>query len=267
MKSYYPSEIMNISISYEAGYHRRHWDGDLDYKDYPIDEKYEDTSNNGYFIAPFDCQVVKKYIKEGTSNGLWLTSLEPVETPSGIDFVTIMIGHISQDELNQINIGKTYKQFEKIVREDNSGNTTGYHHHISVGLGKLLGKGWIKNNLGYWVLTTTNGTKKPEEIFYINEQITRVVNTQGLNFEIIKPNFLGEKGYFTLGDRNENIGKIALFMRKIFPAYTNKLALGNYYGQNIRKSILEFQKRTGITPSGNVDEETLNELKKYGFNE
>ena len=78
-------------------------------------------------------------------------------------------------------------------------------------------------------------------------------------------NYLGSKGYFTLGDNHKNIGKIAEFMYKTFPAYTKKEALGNYYGKNLQASIKEFQRRTKIKASGNIDSTTVKELEKYGL--
>lgn len=82
-----------------------------------------------------------------------------------------------------------------------------------------------------------------------------------------RSSFFPAKGYFSLGDTHANIGKIASFMRRVFPAYTNKKALGNYYGTYIQASIKEFQRRTAITVDGIVGQQTLAELKKYGFKE
>ena len=77
--------------------------------------------------------------------------------------------------------------------------------------------------------------------------------------------FFGTKGYFSLGDTSPNIGKIASFMYKTFPTYTNKKALGNYYGNYLKSSITEFQKRTGLKADGCVGPITLAKLKDYGF--
>lgn len=77
--------------------------------------------------------------------------------------------------------------------------------------------------------------------------------------------FFPSKGYWTYGDTHENVGKIAEFMYKTFPAYTSKKALGNYYGKNIQSSIKEFQKRTGLERDGSVGAKTLEKLEKYGF--
>ena len=80
-------------------------------------------------------------------------------------------------------------------------------------------------------------------------------------------NFLGKRGYFKYGDVHENIGKIATFMRKKFPKYTSKEALGNKLGPNLQKAIKEFQKRTGLESDGNIGPLTLAKLKEYGFKE
>lgn len=77
--------------------------------------------------------------------------------------------------------------------------------------------------------------------------------------------FFDGKGCFKLGDTHENIGKIASFMRRMFPAYTSEKALGNYYGKNIESSIKEFQKRTGLGIDGKVGPKTLSKLESYGF--
>lgn len=77
--------------------------------------------------------------------------------------------------------------------------------------------------------------------------------------------FFPKRGYFKLGDVSKNVGKIASFMYKTFPAYTKKSALGNVYGPNLKKAVTEFQKRTGLQPDGNFGPLTLSKLEKYGF--
>lgn len=85
--------------------------------------------------------------------------------------------------------------------------------------------------------------------------------------EPIPSSFFPPKGYFSLGDVSTNVGKIASFMYRMFPLYTNKKALGNYYGPYIKASITEFQRRTRLEPDGCVGPITLNKLKEYGFKE
>ena len=54
-------------------------------------------------------------------------------------------------------------------------------------------------------------------------------------------------------------------MFRTFPKYTSRKALGSYYGQYIKKSITEFQRRTGLYPDGCVGKITYAKLKEYGF--
>ena len=77
--------------------------------------------------------------------------------------------------------------------------------------------------------------------------------------------FFPPKGYFSEGDTSPNVGKIASFMRRMFPIYTSEKALGNYYGKYIISSIKEFQRRTGLEADGCVGPLTLAKLKQYGF--
>ena len=95
------------------------------------------------------------------------------------------------------------------------------------------------------------------------------VNPEGFNYTepntSSSTNFLGERGYFKLGDKHPNVGKIASFMRKTFPSYTKKAALGNLYGPNLIASIKEFQRRTGLAADGCTGPKTLAKLVEYGF--
>ena len=83
--------------------------------------------------------------------------------------------------------------------------------------------------------------------------------------------FLPAKGYWqsengrTKGDTAPQIGAMAEFMRRNFPAYTPKAALGNYFGKNLRKSIIQFQQRTDLVADGCVGPITYDMLKRYGF--
>lgn len=77
--------------------------------------------------------------------------------------------------------------------------------------------------------------------------------------------FLPARGYFKKGDVSPNVGKVADFMYKTFPAYTNKKALGNTYGPYLIKAITEFQKRTKLEADGYLGPKTLEKLKSFGF--
>lgn len=89
-------------------------------------------------------------------------------------------------------------------------------------------------------------------------------------FQIVKyvenpTSFLPPKGYWAKYDNDPRVGELATFMYATFPAYTSRKALGDIYGDNLAKSITEFQKRTGLYPDGCTGRLTYNELKKYGF--
>lgn len=77
--------------------------------------------------------------------------------------------------------------------------------------------------------------------------------------------FFPDRGYFKKGDISANVGKIATFMRKMFPSYTSEAALGNTYGNNLIKAVKEFQKRTGLKVDGYFGPLTLAKLEEYGF--
>lgn len=83
--------------------------------------------------------------------------------------------------------------------------------------------------------------------------------------KVASSTFLPTRGWWQQGDCDARIGQLASFMYKTFPAYTNKKALGNYYGFYIKKAITEFQKRTGLYPDGCVGAKTYAKLKEYGF--
>lgn len=83
-----------------------------------------------------------------------------------------------------------------------------------------------------------------------------------------KDKFLPAKGYWGPGDNDKRVGYIASFMRRNYPAYTSAKALGPQYGPYLKASILEFQKRVGMSKKdcdGCVGPKTLAELRKRGF--
>lgn len=87
----------------------------------------------------------------------------------------------------------------------------------------------------------------------------------------IPAGFFPTRGYFKRGDVSPNVGKIALFMRKVFPKYTDEKALGNIYGPYIESAIKTFQKNAkaegkyNSTVDGYCGPITVKSLMKYGF--
>ena len=97
-----------------------------------------------------------------------------------------------------------------------------------------------------------------------------------MNF-IITPNTkkveLPKKGYFSKGDEGIEIEIISSFLAMNFLGFEYKTKvkvddmLGMYFGKNLEKWIMEFQKNNNLVPDGCVGSLTLNKLKEYGFNE
>ena len=80
-----------------------------------------------------------------------------------------------------------------------------------------------------------------------------------------KDDFFPARGYFKKGDVSPNVGKIAAFMRRVFPTYTSEKALGNTYGPYLMAAITEFQERKGLEPDGFCGPLTVAMLEKHGF--
>ena len=203
--SKYFANKMRISQGYNEGNHKRHTT--CAQKDYPVDETYGAAGSGGYFIAPFDCKIVKKY--DAVSNYIWLTSTGKVRTPSGDKIVSILIAHISASEFNALKVGQTFKQGEKVVSEAVDANSTGHHNHVCAGFGELSGTGWAKQEVGdneFWVLTTTEGTQKPEDV-------TEIVDNAGINFKEMPTEEIGEE---TTNEFKTGIYKVLidLYIRK-----------------------------------------------------
>ncbi|MGN1195834.1 MAG: peptidoglycan DD-metalloendopeptidase family protein [Acutalibacteraceae bacterium] len=129
-----------------------------------------------------------------------------------------------------------------------TGFATGIHLHLGLKLlsggGYIDPEAWFEKNYKAPTTTATNGTSSTSS-----------------------SSFFPARGYFKKGDVSPNVGKIAAFMRKTFPAYTSEKALGNTYGDYIISAVTEFQKRTGLTADGYFGPLTLAKLKTYGFTE
>ena len=198
----YPIKIMNITQTYKNDFsHSRHTVGTP--KDYPIDDNCGATGPNGYFYCPCDAMIVKKIYGVGSSssNVLWLESTTPVITPTFTDYVTIMIGHIEDAELNKLKIGQKFTRKEPIAIEGKDGFATGEHFHIVVGRGKFKGSGWVKNTNDIWVINTTGGSVKPEDAFFIDNTFTTIKNSAGLNFlDLYIPNIEEDDYYYTTAE-------------------------------------------------------------------
>lgn len=179
----YPMSVMNITQNYNGKTsHAPNTMGKP--KDYPIDDAGKDSGRD-YMFCPCDkMKVVRLYgVGNSGTNTVWLTSTSKCEFVDGTtDYLTMMIIHPNDDDLKKLKVGQVFSRGEKMFREGTDGHATGNHIHFSVGKGKIKGNGWAKNSKSKWVLTTTNGTVKPEKAFYIDKTHTTVKSKGGLNF-------------------------------------------------------------------------------------
>lgn len=271
---YFPQETMNVTQNYNGTVsHKPHWYKSKDYADYPIDIAGIDAGQSAVF-APVEMKVTGILSGKGVTNTIWLVTTEEVQTPSGCMKVFIALTHWNDGDsaIKKHNkIGSIVKEGEIICYEGKDGATANHIHLVAGNADKGCGNKLIKNSNGKWV---SNGwCDKPEKLMYINDDFTKCKSSGGLVFKSMPKDsgFFPTKGYWGYGDNDERVGKIASFMYKTFPSYTRKEALGNYFGNNLKASITEFQKRCkqeGLyndIADGNVGNKTYKCLQHFGF--
>lgn len=269
-KNYFGMETMRITQNYNGKTsHYNHSHGNP--ADYPIDAAGAGSGQSAYF-APVDMKVTAiKGVGSGATNTIWLVSTEKVQTPTFTDYVFLALTHWNDNDsaIKKHNkVGSIVKAGEIICYEGTDGATA---NHLHIVCGRGSSDNWVKNNKGSWVIT--GNSLPPEKVMYINDDFTTCASSGGLVFKSMPKDegFFPPKGYWGYGDNDERVGKIASFMYKTFPSYTRKEALGNYFGNNLKASITEFQKRCkqeGLyndIADGNVGNKTYKCLQHFGF--
>ncbi len=203
----YPLKKISITQSYDGSYsHSGNYTGNP--QDFPFDDNGASTAKDNYFYCPCDSMIVKRIYGVNTSgtNTIWLESTSKVKTPTFEDYVTILIMHPEDIDLQNIKVNQIFTRGEKVTIEGKDGNATGYHFHLSVGKGKFVGNGWTKNSKGSWVINTTEYAVKPEEAFYIDESFTSIINTKGIVFEKLPTSIVKNIAYVTAFSLNVRKG-------------------------------------------------------------
>ncbi len=181
----YPCKTMRITQNYKGKTsHKTHTTGTP--KDYPIDEGCSDAGKE-YIYCPCDEMKIRRIYGVGAkgTNTLWLESIGKVNFADGTqDYLTMLITHPDDSDLKKLKVGDVFKRNEKITCEGKDG-ATGNHLHISAGKGKIKGNGWVQNSKGKWVLTTTNTASKPENIFYLDPDFTKVISQGSIKFKTL----------------------------------------------------------------------------------
>lgn len=229
--------------------------------DYPIDEGCDD-SKRSYIYCPCDeMKIVRIYgVGSGGTNTLWLESTSKVLFADGTkDFFTLMVVHPDDDDLKTLRPGQTFKRKEKICREGKDGASAN-HFHISGGKGKLKGNGWIKNSRGKWVLTVTVRACRPEALFFIDPDFTRVIDRKGISFRTLPAQTYSVGNYRVSADllnvrkSPSTNGKKLSFDELTEDARKKIVALSgeerNGYVKGLCFTALEIKNNWAKTPSG-----------------
>lgn len=137
-KAKFPMPTMNITQGYNEGSHKGTFALDLAGEDSGID----------WVLAPFTGKIVKT-LSGSFGNWYWFESLDKVLCANGeLTKLTCMFGH---DNKMRHKEGDIIKQGEPLCAEGTSGNATGNHCHLEVGVGPFAGT-WYPNQYGIYML-------------------------------------------------------------------------------------------------------------------
>lgn len=199
-KAYFPMKYYNLTQGYlNSSTHQG---------TYALDTAGKDTGKDDIY-APFSCKVTKKYVKAGHAYTIWLTSLDKVLCANGQEeYLTMMIVH--PEDIANLQVGQTFKQGELVCHEGKTGNASGNHLHMELGLGTC---GWHKNSQGVYMID--NAIKCEEYLFLKKDTIIKndIYKGKKYSFQIEdeitnplepSPNNLGIK--YTTTDLNERTG-------------------------------------------------------------
>ena len=263
----YPCKVMKITQNYNGKTsHYPHIVGSP--KDYPIDEGCADTGRDWMYCPCDEMKVVKLYgVGNRGTNTIWLQSTSKVYFADGTsNYFTMMIIHPNDDDMRKLWVGQTFTRGQTICREGIDG-ATGYHLHISGGKGKMQGGGWAQNSKGKWVLTTTGGTFKPEQLFYIDTAFTKVISYGGITFKNLpKSSSTATQEGYTIGDYkvtadtlNVRKGAGTLYAKVTYDKMTENakkkiVALAGKkvdgYVKGLTFTVTQIKGKWGKTPSG-----------------
>lgn len=229
----YPMKTMSISQNYNQGNHLPHWKGALT-KDYPIDDCGIDKGRD-YCFAPVNMVVVKKYTDPWT-NAIVLESVNKVKTPTGEYKIYMSLTHPNDDDMKKVRIGQKIAKCQAICKEGTDGNATGNHLHITVGIAPF---NKIKQNSNKKYCFVGKSVKKPEEIFYIDNDFTKIKNAGSIKWKTV-PRVEYYKKYtgksVSIVDGLHSIGVDATFKHRKAIAKANGIKL--YVGTAKQNSTL-----------------------------
>ena len=178
----FPMHYLKVSQTYNGSGHKPHWYGATP-KDFPIDLAGEDTGRD-YLFSPTTMKVtnVQGIGNSKVSNKVFLVSTKKVHTPIGKHQIFMTAVHFEDSDVKKFGIkkGKVFKEGEPICFEGKE-TATANHLHFTCGIGSVSKS--VENSRGKWV--TKGDCRKPEEIFYIDKNFTKVLKSGNLNWEYL----------------------------------------------------------------------------------
>ena len=124
--------------------------------------------------APFDMRIVAMYKYNSMGNCVIATSLKKVMFADGtLNYATFQFMH--DNNINNLYVGKTIKQWEVFYQEGTTGFATGNHIHLAVKKGSF--EGFSKNG---WSL---KGAIKTKNAFVLVKGTHKVINLLGINYK------------------------------------------------------------------------------------
>lgn len=178
----FPMHYLKVSQTYNGSGHKPHWYGATP-KDYPIDLAGEDGGRD-YLFSPVTMKVtnVQGIGNSKVSNKVFLVSTKKVHTPIGKHQIFMTAVHFEDSDVKKFGIkkGKVFKEGEPICFEGKE-TATANHLHFTCGIGSASQS--VENSKGKWV--TKGNCRKPEEIFYIDKNFTKVLKSGNLNWEYL----------------------------------------------------------------------------------
>lgn len=179
----YPTTVLNI-------YRYEHTDSKYPHTDYPWDEDGDPNEERSWFYCPCDkMKIARIYYRDVTNsndpNVIWLTSTDKVVLANGdFDYVTIMIMHGRDEDINKLSKGQVFTRQDPIILEGDTGYVSGLHFHLSIGTGEINGTGWTSYSSGS--LDVKGECIEPQDAFFIDPKITRVERDLGRTFKELK---------------------------------------------------------------------------------
>lgn len=246
----YPFEEMKITQRHDEGNHIPHWKPFIDHSDKPWDEACKDYGRS-YFVPQNDYKVIQKLGNQDGGYNVRLTTLNKVVTPfkSEPDYLHLTLTHINYDDYSKLFVGQIIRKGQKLLREGTSGKSTGNHFHITAAFGTYYG--FLKNANGKYCFVYDKSLL-PNEAFFIDRKVTTIYDAKGYTFkDVPKP------VEYKKGQSSPMIEKINNFL-------ADKVK-GNYFGDYTETNVKLFQKKSGLTQTGIVDETTMNKMKSDGF--